>query len=164
MKKERQISTNSVLVGLILAGVFLLFGVSPIHNAAASADPSEQVVFSGTGTFDEGSPLAGSPFGFWIWCQPEGNGPYVGECKGAMYIYALGLTKHVEDAVEPGITEPSEGIYVMNVKSRDGSIAAVLTNTAEAVKGPNNTVTVDFTSPVVGSGTSTTAVVRVTGP
>jgi hypothetical protein len=145
--------------------LFLLLSLSfPVGSRSMSLAPSEQVIFSGTGTFDEGTPLAGSPFGFWIWCQPEGNGPYVGECKGAIYIYALGLTKHVEDAVEPGITEPSEGIYVMNVASKGGTIAATLQNAEEAVKGPNNTVNVTFTSPDVGTGTSTTAVVNVTGP
>jgi hypothetical protein len=149
--------------------VFFLIGLVVIFSGLKfdrvnAAGPSEQVIFSGNGTFNEGSSLAGTPFGFWIWCQPEGNGPYVSECKGAMYIYALHLTKHVEDAEEPGIIESSEGIYVMTVASKDGSIFAELENTEEAVSGPNNTVNVKFTTPDVGSGTSTNAVVNVTGP
>jgi hypothetical protein len=148
---------------LFLIGIAVIFGSSRVLPVEASG-PSEQVIFSGNGTFDEGSALAGSPFGFWIWCQPEGNGPYVSECKGAIYIYALHLTKHVEDAEEPGIIEPSDGIYVMTVASKDGSISAELTNAEEAVSGPNNTVNVTFTNPGVGSGTSTSAVVNVTGP
>src|SRR5207244_406744 len=94
------------------------------------ADSTEQVIFSGNGTITTSSnpALVGTPFGFWIWCEAEASNPYIGECKGAMYVYALRLTKHVEDAVEPGITEPSPGIYVMNVASRDGTITATLQN------------------------------------
>jgi hypothetical protein len=155
--------------GLILLCLGLLFvGLVVIWSGAGkakAASSSEQVVFSGTGTFDEGSSLAGSPFGFWIWCEAESDNEYVGECKGSMYIYALGLVKHVEDAEEPGIVELSEGIYQMNVAStKDHSIAATLQNTDEPVKGPRNTVTVTFTTPDVGTGTSHTAVVTVTGP
>ena len=151
------------VLGVIIVGAASLFTASDGARVKA-AESSEQVVFSGTGTFDETSSLAGSPFGFWIRCEAESENPYLGECKGSIYIYALGLTKHVEDAEEPGITEPSEGIYVMNVASKDGSIQALLQNADEAVKGPRNTINVTLTSPDVGTGTSTTAVVNVTGP
>jgi hypothetical protein len=161
-KFELKFMSASLVLCAIVIG-FVIFTAADVRRAKA-AGPSEQVIFSGTGIFDESSSLAGSPFGFWIWCEAESDNPYLGECKGSIYIYALGLTKHVEDAEEPGITEGPEGIYTMNVASKDGSIAALLTNTEEAVKGPHNTVTVTFTNPGVGSGTSTTAVVNVTGP
>jgi len=152
----------AAVLGVIIIGAAALFTASDATRVRA-AEPSEQVIFSGTGTLESGA-LAGTPFGFWIWCEAESDNPYLGECKGAIYIYALGLTKHVEDAEEPGITEPSEGIYVMNVASKDGSIQAFLQNADEAVKGPRNTVNVTFTAPEVGTGTSATAVVNVTGP
>ena len=153
----------AAVLGVLIIGAAALFTASDATRVRA-AEPSEQVVFSGAGTFDETSSLAGTPFAFWIWCEAESGNPYLGECKGAMTIVALRLTKQVEDAEEPGITEPSEGIYVMNVASKDGSIQAFLQNADEAVKGPRNTVSVTFTNPDVGTGTATTAVVNVTGP
>ena len=123
-----------------------------------SAQPrnSEQVVFSGTGFGTFGG---GSPVGFWIWCEADSENPYAGECNGAMYFYALGITKHVDGT----IAEPSDGHYVMTVSSRDSSVACTLANPALAVQGPRNTVNVGCTAPA-GSGSSTNAVVNVTGP
>ena len=153
---------------ILLCACVLFIGIATVwsgaRNATAASEPSEQVIFSGKGTYDDSSALAGSPFGFWVWCEAESDNPYVGECKGSIYIYALGLVKHVEDAEEPGITEPSEGIYVMSLASRDSSISVTLQNTDEAVRGPRNTVIAEFTVPDVGTGTSTSAVVNVTGP
>jgi hypothetical protein len=156
---ELRLRFISTILGLTIVGTLVIFTVSDTARVKA-AERSEQVIFSGTGTLDS----TGAPFGFWIWCEAESDNPYLGECKGAMYLYAQGLTKHVEDAEEPGITEGPDGIYTMDVVSGDGSIAATLTNTEEAVRGPHNTVTVTFTSPDVGTGTSTNAVVNVTGP
>jgi hypothetical protein len=121
---------------------------------------SEQVIFSGISSGATSFPN-GSPVGFWIWCEAESDNPYEEECNGAMYFYALGITRHVEGDV----TEPSEGIYEMLVSStRDGAIVdCLLRNEDEAVHGPHNTVTVTCTTPG-GSGTSTNAVVNVTGP
>lgn len=165
MKKNRRdpVRIISLCVCILLAGLIAAW-ISFDSTGARAAGPSEQVIFSGTGTFDEGTKLAGSPFGFWIWCEAESGNPYLGECKGAMYIYALGITEHVEDAEEPGIVEGPEGIYTMTVASKDGSIAATLVNADEAVKGPRNEVDVTFTTPDVGTGKSTHAVVNVTGP
>jgi hypothetical protein len=71
------------------------------------------------------------------------------------------LTRHVEDA---SIVETSDGIYRIQVTStRDDSIACTLTNAAEPVHGPRNTVRVECQTPS-GSATSNTAVVNVTGP
>jgi len=131
-------------------------GVSLVQTSQHS---SEQVVFSGVATTNSTFPN-GSPAGFWIWCEAESENPYDGECNGSMYFYALGITKHVEGEV----TEPSEGIYRMDVSSTlDGSVHCILMNAGEAVHGPNNTVTVTCTTPS-GSATATSAVVNVTGP
>jgi hypothetical protein len=81
-----------------------------------------------------------------------------------MYFYDLGITKGVEDAEEPGIVEGAEGEYTMHVVSRDGSVDCTLTNVAPPTRGPTNTVDVSCASPQGFSGTSTTAVVNVTGP
>src|SRR5712692_6590275 len=140
-------------------GIVVIFGSLNVSHVIAS-QPSEQVIFSGTGIFNETSSLAGSPFGFWVWCEANSQNPYAGECNGTVYVYALHLTKHVDGE----ITEPSDGFYVMTVASRDGSISAMLRNLNQAVTGPHNTIDATFVTPAVGDGTSTTAVVSVTGP
>ena len=163
MRKDLRIPIRRILLCACCAFVCIAVAWISTSRTASASEPSEQVIFSGTGTLDGGE-LAGTPFGFWVWCEAESDNPYEGECKGAVYIYALHLTKHVEDAEEPGITEPEEGIYVMNLASGDGTLAVTLQNTEEAVRGPRNTVTAVFTMPDVGTGTSTSAVVNVTGP
>jgi hypothetical protein len=127
-------------------------------TSVRAAQNSEQLVFSGTATESNAGPV-----GFWIWCEVESNNPYHGECNGAMYFYALGITKHVEDQ-EDGIQEPSEGVYQIKVHStQDSSVACTLQNTAPPVHGPHNTVNVECSTPSVVA-VSSTAVVNVTGP
>ena len=132
---------------------------SAVQPAAAPRN-SEQVVFSGVAniasTFTNGSPV-----GFWVWCEAESSNPYEEECNGALYLYALGITRHVEGDV----SEPSEGIYRMVVSStRDGALVnCVLINAAEAEHGPNNRVDVSCGTPA-GSAHTLGAVVNVTGP
>lgn len=140
---------------VLVAAATLVTGVVATGPAASAANNSEQVVFSGTafGSF--------GPVGFWIWCEADSSNPYQGECNGAMYFYALHLTKHVED-VAP-IAEPEEHSYVMTVASSDGSIQCTLQNETPIVHGPHNTVDVSCTSPS-GTAQSTNAVVHATGP
>jgi hypothetical protein len=135
-------------------------GTSNKPTLAGQPNNSEQVIFSGVAGAASSFPN-NSPAGFWIWCEAESDNPYEEECNGAMYFYALGITRHVEGDV----SEPSDGIYEMVVSStRDGAIVnCVLTNADEAVHGPHNTVTVSCDTPG-GSATSTNAVVNVTGP
>jgi hypothetical protein len=144
----------------LLVGVFaavLLLGFGPVALAGQGADQhSEQIVFSGTGFGDFG------PFGFWIWCQdPESSTPYAEECAGAMYFYALHITKGVEGDVAEG----PDGIYTMTVQSRKGdSVACTLVNDSEELTaGPTNSITVTCSAPA-GTGTSDNAVINVTGP
>ena len=129
----------------------------------ATAHNSEQVVFSGVAT--TGSTFQnGSPVGFWIWCEAESDNPYAGECNGAMYFYALGITEHVTDVEDvTSIEEFGDEQYRIRVQSEDGSIDCTLESAAEAVHGPRNTVTVTCQSPS-GSAVSNDAVVNVTGP
>jgi hypothetical protein len=136
-----------------------------VGGAATARAQSEQIIFSGTGTGSFGD------FGFWIWCQdenpssdnPNSHQDYAGECAGAMYFYDLHITKGVEGDVD----ELSEGVYQMTVASRKGSsVSCILTNVLaddEPSSGPTNTVTVTCAAPS-GDGTSTNAVVQVTGP
>ena len=78
-----------------------------------------------------------------------------------MYVYARGLTKHVTGT----IAEPQDHIYKMTVASDDSSIQATLTNVGSINQGPHNTVMVHFAAPLPGGvGTTTNAVVNVTGP
>lgn len=145
-----------VRCGVFIAAAVLLFAISA---SAQGANNSEQVIFSGAGSFP-----GVTPFGFWIWCEADSENPYQGECNGAMYFYALGIVRHVAGM----ITEPEEHVYQMDVVStRDDSVACTLVNTPPIVHGPHNTVTVTCTAPsqVQGvQGTSTNAVVNVTGP
>jgi len=74
----------------------LIVSILAIASFAAAGNNSEQVIFSGTG-FGTFTPSGGSPtntpFGFWIWCETDSGNGYLGECHGAMYFYALGMSK-----------------------------------------------------------------------
>src|SRR5215470_19679061 len=96
----------------------------PGHGRVARAAASHQVIFSGTGVFTDDSlaqPI--TPFGFWIWCEGASANPYQGECNGAMYFYALGITKGVS-----GSASSTGGVFTMNVHSADGKVACKLNN------------------------------------
>lgn len=155
-------SLNKMLRVLgICAAVVVLSLAAQIGPIARAQDASEQVVFSGVGngTFDG----TATPVGFWIWCEAESDNPYEGECNGAMYFYKLGITEHVFDfSEEEGVVEQPDGTYVLHVISTDGSIDCTLHNLT-ANHGPKNQVDVVCSTPS-GTGTSTNAVVNVTGP
>jgi hypothetical protein len=123
--------------------------------------PYEDVIFSGIGTFDEGSPIAGTPFGFWIRFEADPENPFIRRYDGSIYISALGLGKHVAHVEGNPLVEISKDIVQMNVIAADGTIRASLRNLRPAKKDSQNTVIVDFVSPKIGSGTSTNAVVNV---
>lgn len=144
--------------------IFLFFAVAAIvlcgaapRVGARSASHSEQVVFSGVGSCD-----AFGPVGFWIWCEADSANPYQGECNGAMYVYSQAITKGVNGFITE---DETTGAYTMSVVSRDSVLSATLTNEPPVKRGPRNTV--DFTvdiPPGSCSGSSSTAVVNVTGP
>jgi hypothetical protein len=136
---------------IALAVAALALGVT---SGMASAKSAEQVVFSIAPSF---SPSLG-PFGFWIWCQPEGNGPYVGECAGTIYFY--GTTKVEQVADQASIAEPAEGIYTITINTSD--INCTLTNETASPHGSGQNIDVSCTSPFSGSAT-VTGVVNVTG-
>ncbi len=148
----------------------LAVSILAIASVAAAANNSEQVVFSGTGSgtfsLNGGDPTL-TPFGFWIWCESDSGNRYVGECHGAMYFYALGVTRSVEDAGEGAIVENGEGQYSISVvdKKGQGLIFCTLTNTTDD-HGPTNPITIDCTAPgaIIGTGTAPNSVVNVTGP
>ena len=148
------------LIG-ISALVILVVALGFPASRSSAAGPAEQVIFSGVGSADNGDWQ--SPVGFWIWCQPDGNGPYVGACAGAMYVYAQGLTKGVHGSIGDGA---EEGEYIMTVSANDGSnFSAELSNELPLRRGPKSTVDFTVTTGMgTSSGSSTNAVVNVTGP
>jgi hypothetical protein len=160
-------SSTARFLGLVALIVLMSSTASVVK---ADDRHSEQIVFSGVGFFSSG-PLTGSPFGFWVWCQTgsSGNGLYGADkaCSGAMYVYALGVTKGVLGfGANGGVTEPTPGHYLMDVHSADGVIRATLINVTDEddiSHGPTNTVHVDFTSPIAGGGDSLNAVINITG-
>jgi hypothetical protein len=124
----------------------LMIGLSPMVVFAANSQ--EQVVFSGAapGTFGGKQGIAA----FWIWCKNT-EGPnshtYGTDCNGAMQFPALGISKGVTQ--EEGITEPSEGAYVIHVQSRSDngqSVDCTLSNVPPITSGPTNTVNVHCAS------------------
>jgi hypothetical protein len=142
---------------------FLVLGVAAIalcgtpRVGARNRQHSEQVIFSGVGSCTQFGNV-----GFWIWCESDSNNPYQGECNGAMYVYSQGITKHVDGDIEE---DESTGAYTMTVQSRDGILSANLTNVPPPKKGPKNTVEFTVSIPAGScSGSSTNAVVNVTGP
>jgi len=146
----------------LLALSILLFSTFSNQRRAAAAAPSEQVVFSGVGFANSGDWQ--SPVGYWIWCQPEGTGPYGQhlECAGAMYVYA----QHITVGVEGEITENGDETYTMDVSSRhQGVLSATLHNLSDdLVNGPANDIEFTVTTSAgTASGVSNTSVVQVTG-
>ncbi len=132
--------------------------VTSVSQLAPAQTASTQVVFSGTGSGVFNTKT--THFGFWIWCEGASSNPYVGACNGAMYFYALGITRPVT-----GVVTGTKPEFVMNVHS-PGTTPAVkctLNNVAPITSGPTNTVNVACSAPS-GSGASTSAVVVVTGP
>src|ERR1043165_9687384 len=107
----KRLPRKSLFALLVLS--ILFFSAFSNQRRAAAAAPSEQVVFSGVGFADAGDWQ--SPVGFWIWCQPEGTGPYGQDraCAGAMYVYAQAITV----GVHGNITENGDDTYTMNVAS-----------------------------------------------
>jgi hypothetical protein len=148
-----------VLTALLLASV-----VISISSQPALAQASRQVIFSGggLGTFalGAGAPKT-SPFGFWIWCEGASTNPYAGACNGAMYFYAFGITRPVDGSVAG-----SGSTFTMTVHSPGPTFHCTLTNVPPVTTGPTNTVHASCTAPgtLIGTGTSKSAVVRVTGP
>ena len=144
---------------LLLAIAVVLLSISP-ETVVRAANNSEQVVFSGV-AFPGTLP---GPSGFWIWCESDSGNPYVGACNGAMYFYALHVTKHVSGTV----TEGPSGIYTMDVHSTlDSSLHCRLSNdSATIAAGPANGVTVTCLAdePAAGTNHTDSAVVHVTGP
>jgi hypothetical protein len=149
MRMLGRFSLRVVLASAVCAALVVVPSVSGANN-------SEQVIFSKTGAFSDSL----GPLGFWVWCEADSANSYQGECNGSLYLDAFGKPRHVDGE----LTEPSEGIYRMALTSRDGFIDCTLTNTAEAVQGPNNTVRVDCTSPAVGTAFADGSIVNVTGP
>jgi hypothetical protein len=143
-----------------MAAIILALTATPGRSSAATA-PSRQVVFSGIGRALDGD--FRSFVGFWIWCAAEGAGPYEGTCKGAMYVYQLGINVGVHGYV----TEEADGTYTMHVVSnKNGVLSANVHNVSPDLNhGPNNTVEFDVTIFAgTSSGDSTDSVVVVSGP
>jgi hypothetical protein len=168
MKVQRTPHRRSFVGLFALLTVALCLVVFSGESKVVKADNnhSEQIVFSGVGFGSFGG--VQSPFGFWVWCQNSapGNGLYGRDkaCSGAMYIYALGITKGVFGfGSNGGVVENADETYTMHVHSADYAIDAFLTNESDDLDpGPSNTVNVTFLTPA-GGGSSTNAVVIVTG-
>jgi hypothetical protein len=158
-------NTRRIVFTLVAAALLAVLFLHVTRTPTARAAASEQVIFSGKGVFTDGAaPI--TPFGFWIWCEGASANPYQGSCNGAMYFYALGITKGVFGSVS------GSGPFTMTVHSADNVIACTLTNGPTVVSGPGNMVTATCTSPSQvsntadsdTSGLSTNAVVNITGP
>jgi hypothetical protein len=129
---------------------------------SVSAAPSEQLIFSGEGVTNDGA----LHVGFWIWCQPEGNGPnYTGACRGSVLIHGQGPA----DGVAGFVVENPDGTYVARVFATRGkvTVAAAFHNVdPEPSSGPTNFVQFGIltTDGINRVGTSPDAIVNVTGP
>jgi hypothetical protein len=154
---------RKVVSRVAIAVIALAFTIIPAGRSAFAAKPSEQVIFSGFATTNDG--VLG--VGFWIWCQPEGNSPiYTGACQGAIQIPGHGPAA----AVAGFIVELPDGTYVARVFSKkDNSflVAAAFHNVnPEPEHGPNNVVQFGILTNdgINRVGVATNAVVNVTGP
>ena len=145
-----------------IAVITLAFTIIPAGRSASAA-PSEQVIFSGVGFTNDGL----LEVGFWIWCQPEGNGPiYTGACRGSVHIKGQGPAAGVAGF----IVENPDGTYVARVFSnnpRTFVVAAAFHNVDPTpAHGPNNLVQFGVLTALGNNptGVATDAVVNVTGP
>ena len=153
------------VAAIVLAAVAAAVLVAMPGSAVQAAQNSEQVVFSGTGFPTTSS----EPWGFWVWCQNQQAGPsqgaYETDCNGALYFYARGIVVHVTGEISE--SELEEGIYEMDLESRDGAVVCTLTNSLPILHGRHNTVTADpctINGESVTGLVSTNAVVNATGP
>jgi len=154
---------------IILAALAAVITATMITPQTFAANNQEQIIFSGAATGSFGTPSVAGLAYFWIWCKntagPNGH-TYSTDCEGSMSFPALGITKGVNG--EDGITEPSEGTYVIHVQSRTDngkSVDCTLTNVPPITSGPTNTVKVSCVSLLtLGSGITNSAVVISTGP
>jgi hypothetical protein len=156
-----RILTAAAFCLLVAAGAMFVTSQPAVRASSAS----EQVIFSDSGTgfgnFVNPATKATSPtpFGFWIWCEGDSANPYQGECSGAIYFYAFGITKGVKGTVR----ETSNNTYMMSVASADGVVSCALTNVPPITHSLTNKVNMACSSPA-GSGADSKAVVNVTGP
>ena len=142
----------------VLALMTIALALTITTPPTSSAEAAEQVVFSGAGTNN-----FGAPFAFWVWCQAEPNGPYGHACAGAVAIPLQTLRVGVHGFVR----EEADETYTMHLFSNfEGALVATLHNVdPDPAHGPNNTVEFVVTTPIrTFHGSSTTAVVNVTGP
>ena len=146
-----------------IAVITLAFTTIPAGRSAHAAEPSEQVIFSGTGHTNDGL----YEVGFWIWCTPESNSPiYAGACRGSVLISGQGRAAGVAGF----IVENPDGTYVARVFSQSANsflLAAAFHNAnPEPEHGPSNLVQFGIlgTDLVNRTGVDPNAVVNVTGP
>jgi hypothetical protein len=158
-------NTRRKIFSLVAIAVMTV-AFTPIGSKTVAAEGANQVVFSGIGVARDGFQSA---FGFWVWCTIDGNGPYADNhvCKGAVYLYRAGHTVGVNGY----IVEEADGTYTMHVfpnhpDKRPDFVEAFLHNVSPDIQhGPNNVVEFDvFTDRGFSSGSTSTAVVNITGP
>ena len=158
----RRLASVSVLTLIAVLATVLCVDIRSAR--AQSAGPES--IFSGTGTFFNGSTLV-TPFGFWIWCQGPANNPYAQECAGAMYFYALAAPAVNVDGHPTEVCSNSGcGLHVTG-SNKALSLDCTLSAAGPFNHGASNLVTVKCTEPAAVNnltGMSTNAVVHVATP
>jgi hypothetical protein len=151
------------VVSLLAIALFTIaFTTVPAGRSASAAEPSEQLILSGEGVTNDGA----LQIGFWIWCQPEGNGPnYTGACRGSVLVRGQGPA----DGVAGFVVENPDGTYVARVFATRGKtlVAAAFHNVnPEPTRGPSNLVQFGILTNdnINRVGVAPAAVVNVTGP
>ena len=151
------------VVSLVAIALFTVaFTIVPAGRSVTAAAPSEQLILSGEGVTNDGA----LQIGFWIWCQPEGNGPnYTGACRGSVLVRGQGPA----DGVAGFVVENPDGTYVARVFATRGKtlLAAAFHNVnPEPTHGPTNLVQMGIltTDNINRVGVAPNAVVNVTGP
>lgn len=161
MNNTRNSFSRKVVSLAAIALFTLAFTIVPAGRSAKAA-PAEQLTISGEGVTNDGA----LHVGFWIWCQPEGNGPnYTGACRGSVLVRGQGPA----DGVAGFVVENPDGTYVARVFATRGKtmLAAAFHNVnPEPTNGPSNLVQFGIltTDNVNRVGVSPDAVVNVTGP
>src|SRR6266849_1039502 len=136
----RRLASVSVLT--LIAGLATVLCVD-IRSARDQSD-GQEFIFSGTGTFFNGSTLV-TPFGFWIWCKGPANNPYAQECAGAMYFYALAAPAVNVDGHPTEVCSNSGCALHVTGSNQALSVDCTLNATGPFKPGPSNLVTVKCT-------------------
>ena len=151
-------SKSSVIRAALAASLACTLGGIP--SLAQAASSGEKIIFSGIGV----PPTSNEPFGSWAWSRPNRPAP-TATTKPTATARCIS-TRAASTHVTGEISEPEEGVYVMDLVAPRAGLQCSLGNLQPIVSGPHNTVIGECTlnGQDISGLMSQDAVVIATGP